>query len=187
MDPDFSICARCDGIGAEKSSFKDTLKRCVAYVKDGGADFVWLNSIQTREQVKEACKEIPGPVLAIWGGKDSPPTWGEYEKLGARIVLYPTIAAIAGLQAAWEVLSDFRKRGAQAMMDWHKRVVASPHGTPDVKKLIGYGEILDVEKRFLTKDAQRDYKSTFGHKTNFADTGMMKRKGKSSATKGERL
>jgi len=187
MDPDFSICARCDGIGAEKSTFKDTLKRCIAYVKDGGADFVWLNSIETREQVKQACKEIPGPVLAIWGGKESPPSWEEYEKLGARIVLYPTIAATAGLQAAWEVLSDFRKRGAQAMMDWHKRVVASPHGTPDVKRLIGYGQILEVEKRFLTKDAQRDYKSTWGHKTNFADTGMIKRKGKSSATKGEIL
>jgi 2,3-dimethylmalate lyase len=188
LDPDFSICARCDGIGAEKSSFDETLKRCVAYVKDGGADFVWLNSIETREQVKRACKEIPGPVLAIWGGKDTPPTWPEYEKLGARIVLYPTIAATAGLQAAWEVLSDFRQRGAQAMLDWHKRVVASPFGSPDVKKLIGYGTILDIEKRFLTKDAQRDYKSTWGHRTNFADTGMIKRKGsKSSTPKGEIL
>jgi 2,3-dimethylmalate lyase len=176
LDPEFSICARCDGIGAEKMSFKDTLKRCVAYIKDGGADVVWLNSIQTRDQVKEAGKTIPGPLLAIWGGKEEPPTWEEYDKMGTRIVLYPTIAATAGLQASWEVLSDFRKRGAQAMKDWHKRVVASPFGTPDVKKLLGYGQILDVEKRYLTKDAQRDYKSTFGHKTKLADTGMMQRK-----------
>ena len=80
------------------------------------------------------------------------------------------------------------QRGAQAMLDWHKRVVASPFGSPDVKKLIGYGTILDIEKRFLTKDAQRDYKSTRGHRTNFADTGMIKRKGsKSSTPKGEIL
>ncbi len=192
MDPEFSICARCDGIGAEGSSFDDTLKRCIAYVEEGGADFIWLNSVQTKAQLKRACKEIPAPVLAIWGGGGEPPSWKEYDKLGVRIALYPTIAATAGLQGSWEVLSDFRKRGAKAMMDWHKRVVASPFGTPNVKKLIGYEAIMEVEKRYLPKAAQRDYASTFGHKTNFADTGMVagKNKGKKkskSKTKGELL
>jgi len=186
MDPEFSICARCDGIGAEGSSFDDTLKRCIAYVEEGGADFIWLNSVETKAQLKRACKEIPAPVLAIWGGKDEPPTWNEYDKLGVRIALYPTIAATVGLQASWEVLSDFRKRGAKAMMDWHKRVVASPFGTPNVKKLLGYDQIMNVEKRYLTKAAQRDYDSTWGHKVNFADTGMVTGKSKKkSKTKGE--
>lgn len=169
LDPDFVICARCDGIGAERSNFDDTLARCVAYVEEGGADLIWLNSVQSREQVKRACKEIPGPVLVIWGGEEAPPSWEEYEALGVRIALYPTIAATAGLQASWEVLRDFKKRGAEALLDWNKRVRSSPFGQPNVKKLLGYDEIREVEKRYLTKDAQRDYASTWGHKTNFAD------------------
>jgi len=182
LDPDFAICARCDGIGAEGSDFDDTIARSTAYVKDGGADFVWLNSIQTREQVKRACAEIPGPVLGIWGGEDAPPSWEEYERLGLRIVLYPTIAATVGLQASWEVLCDFRKRGAAAMLDWHRHVRASPFGQPNIKKLLGYDKILEVEKRYLPKSAQRDYKNTWGHKTNFAEeTPKDRKRGKSRA------
>ncbi len=169
LDPDFVICARCDGIGAEGSSFEDTLRRCKAYVKEGGADLVWLNSVQSREQVRRACKAIPGPVLAIWGGDEAPPGWDEYERLGLRIVLYPTIAATSGLQASWELLNDLHARGAPALLDWNRRVKASPFGQPNVKKLLGYDKILEVEKRYLPKSAQRDYATTWGHKTNFAD------------------
>src|SRR5271154_3209299 len=39
IDPEFVICARCDAIGAEGSSFDDALARSVAYVEKGGADF----------------------------------------------------------------------------------------------------------------------------------------------------
>ena len=185
IDPDFVICARCDGIGAQGSDFDDTLARCVAYVKEGGADLIWLNSVQSREQVKRACKEIPGPVLAIWGGEEAPPSWPDYEKLGLRIALYPVIAATAGLQASWEVLCDFRARGAAAMLDWNKRVAASPFGQPNVKKLLGYDQILEIEKRYLPKAAQRDYTSTWGHKTNFAETVAPRgRKGSKSKAGG---
>jgi 2-methylisocitrate lyase-like PEP mutase family enzyme len=176
LDPDFVICARCDGIGAEGSNFADTLKRCVAYVKEGGADLVWLNSVQSREQVRQACKTIPGPVLGIWGGEEAPPGWEEYEKLGLRVVLYPTIAATAGLQASWELLNDLHARGAPALLDWNRRVKASPFGQPEVKKLLGYDKILEVERRYLPKSAQRDYATTFGHKTNFADAAPTKRR-----------
>jgi len=184
IDPDFVICARCDGIGAEGSNFDQTLARCVAYVKEGGADLIWLNSVEDRDQVKRACKEIPGPVLLIWGGKDLPPSWEEYDRFGARIVLYPTIAATAGLQAAWEVLKDFHARGAEAMLDWNRRVASSPFGQPQVKKLLGYDTILEIEKRYLPKAAQRDYISTWGHKTNFADvapSASPRKRGKAKA------
>src|SRR5207249_681059 len=63
VDPDFLICARCDVLGAEGSDFEDSVQRCIAYVKEGGADFVWLNSVPTREEIKEACARIPAPVL----------------------------------------------------------------------------------------------------------------------------
>ena len=71
LDPLFSICARCDAIGAEGGGFEEAVQRCIRYVEDGGADFVWLNSIQTREQIAEACERIPAPVMTVWGGQSN--------------------------------------------------------------------------------------------------------------------
>ncbi len=174
-DPDFVICARCDVLGAEGSSFEEAVERSVAYVTDGGADFVWLNSVETREQVRAAARRIPAPLLVIWGGGDPAPTPQEYEDLGARIVLYPTIAANAGLNAAWHVLHDLKLRGAEALRDLAERTKASPWGRTEVRKLMGYYEIKDIEARFLTDDAQRNYEDTWGH------VGMMERTGATPA------
>ncbi len=170
-DPDFVICARCDVLGAEGSSFGEALDRSVAYVTDGGADFVWLNSVETRAQIAEAAKRIPAPLLVIWGGGDPQPTLKEYEDLGARIVLYPTIAANAGLNAAWHVLHDLKARGTDALRDHAVRVNASPWGRTEVRRLTGYYDIPEIEARFLTADAQRNYTDTWGHVGMMARTG----------------
>ena len=110
LDPEFVVCARCDSIGAEGERFEDAVERATAYVQDGGADFVWMNSVQTREQLKTACERIRAPVMVIWGSRPGPEP-AELEQLGARIALYPTFAATVGAQAAWFVLNDFKARG----------------------------------------------------------------------------
>jgi 2-methylisocitrate lyase-like PEP mutase family enzyme len=167
-DPDFAICARCDILGAEGGSFKEALRRSIAYVKEGGADLIWLNSVETREDVKRACAEIPAPVLVIWGGKDAPPSTEELEKLGARIVLHPVIAATAGLQAAWEALNDLRERGTQAITDWNARANQSRWGRPDRSLLLGTETVRMIEKKYLPADLQRDYDATWGHETDYS-------------------
>ena len=181
IDPSFVICARCDGIGAEGSDFNDTLKRCIAYVKDGGADMIWLNSIQSLAQARRAAKEIPGPVLVIWGGETAPPSWAEYARTGINITLYPVMAAVAGLQASWEVMSDFHARGQAAVVDWERRVAKNPYGRPDIKKIIGYDKIVAIEKKYLPAASQRDYKTTSGHKTHYIEAPAAK--GKTKAKK----
>src|SRR5262249_30549326 len=93
-----------------------------------GADFVWLNSVETREQVGRACAEIPAPVMVIWGGEHPAPTLDEYAKLGVRIALYPVIASAVGLQAAWMVLNDFKERGTVALDDWASAVKTNRWG-----------------------------------------------------------
>jgi 2-methylisocitrate lyase-like PEP mutase family enzyme len=171
LDPEFVICARVDILGAEGGSFEEALRRCVAYAKDGGADLVWLNSVQTREQIRIACAETPAPVLAIWGGEqEKPPSREEYEALGLRIVLYPVCAATSGLQAAWETLSDLRARGGVALDDWAVRANQSKWGRPDFRKLVDLDKVREIEDQFLPAEAQRDYAATWGHKTAFAET-----------------
>jgi 2-methylisocitrate lyase-like PEP mutase family enzyme len=162
LDPEFVVCARCDSIGAEGVGFEDAVERAVAYVQDGGADFVWLNSVQTREQLEQACRRIPAPVMVIWGSRPGPSP-AELEQLGARIALYPTFAATVGAHAAWHVLNDFKARGPVALEEWTQRMRAGPWGLPDLGGLVGAARVRELEEAFLPERLQRDYATTFGH------------------------
>jgi len=165
IDPSFVICARCDVLGAEGGSFEEAIRRSVAYVKDGGADFVWLNSVESLDQLKKACQLIPAPVLTIWGGPQPAPTLDEYRCTGLRIALYPTIAASAGLQAAWQLMADLKARGTVALEDWAASVKSSRYGRAELGKVVRGETILQVEKNCLPPEAQRDYAGTWGHET----------------------
>jgi 2-methylisocitrate lyase-like PEP mutase family enzyme len=165
VDPSFVICARCDVLGAEGGSFEQALDRCIAYVRDGGADFVWLNSAETREQIARACANIPAPVMVIWGGDQPAPTLDEYAKLGVRIALYPVIASSVGLQAAWVTLNDFRERGTVALDDWAKRVKETRWGPLTLASVVRFDQVREIEEQFLPQGKQRDYDTTWGHRT----------------------
>jgi 2-methylisocitrate lyase-like PEP mutase family enzyme len=167
IDPEFVICARCDALGAEGGSFDDALQRSIAYIERGRADFIWLNSVETRDQVRRACKEIRAPVLVIWGGGEPAPSPAEYEAMGVRIVLYPTFCSTYAIQAVWQLLNEFRERGPTALAARVAAVKASPWGLVDVKKLIGADEIRGLEERFLPAAARRDYDQTWGHSPSF--------------------
>lgn len=162
LDPEFVVCARCDSIGAEGERFEDAVERATAYVQDGGADFVWMNSVQTTEQLKIACERIPAPVMVIWGSRPGPEP-AELEQLGARIALYPVFAATVGAQAAWYVLNDFHARGPVALEEWTARMRDTPWGLPDQAGLVGAPRIRELEEHFLPGRLQRDYVTTFGH------------------------
>ena len=183
IDPEFVICARCDLLGAEGSSFDEAIERCRAYMQDGGVDFVWLNSVQTREQVRRACAEIPGPVLVIWGGEGTAPSPEEYESLGVRIALYPTFTSTFAIQAVWQLLNDFRERGPAALAERSAAAKASKWGVIDKKRMLGGQDIRALEERFLEADAKRDYDQTWGHRITFEREGHRDATNQSDTTK----
>ncbi|MBM3607329.1 MAG: hypothetical protein FJX29_02580, partial [Alphaproteobacteria bacterium] len=175
-DPSFSIVARCDLLGAEGSSFEAALERCIAYAKEGRADVVWINSVETLDQLERICADTPAPVLMIWGGAPPGPAFADLEKTGCKIALYPVMAATAGLQAAWFLLNDFRARGVDALSDWRRQVEASPYGSLNFAELTGAAGVRELEVRYMPAGAQRDYDSTWGHAT-----GLGHRDGKDKA------
>jgi 2-methylisocitrate lyase-like PEP mutase family enzyme len=158
VDPSFVICARCDSIGV-KPDFGDTLARCATY-QEAGADLIWLNAVEKREQLARVCAALDVPVLCNWFSKvEPPPSFAELSKLGVRVALYPVLAAQAGLQGAWELMHDFKARGPAALAEWHQRAAESPFGLADYKSLTGHQTVRAIEERFLPASGQRDYRT----------------------------
>jgi 2-methylisocitrate lyase-like PEP mutase family enzyme len=164
LDPEFVICARCDAIGAENAGFEEAIERCCAYATEGGVDLVWLNSVQTLEQVGEACRRVPAPLLVTWGGEGPSPTWSDYQRLGVRVVLYPVVASRVAAQFAWQLLHELRERGPAALREAEQQAAASRWGRVNVEELVGTPKVREIEERYLPSHLQRDYEHTFGHR-----------------------
>jgi len=141
-----------------------------------------LNSVETRKQLQRACREIPAPVLTIWAGAKPIPTLKEYEDLGVRIILYPTMTANPGLQAAWELLNELREKGNSALEEWSASAERSRWGRVGRRTLLGTEKIRELEERYIPAGAQRDYAATWGHKTAFSDESMPPRPAKRERT-----
>ncbi|MBV8083305.1 MAG: isocitrate lyase/PEP mutase family protein [Chloroflexi bacterium] len=166
LDADFTIVARCDLIGAEGGSFEEAVSRCTAYVEQGHADAIWLNTVETREQIAEACRRIPAPVIPVYGGPGPQPTLEEWRQMGAAGAIFPALTTSAALQATWDLLHDFKERGQQALLDSGQRSRASRWGAVDRYLLTGNARVKELEQQFIPADQQRDYDTTFGHRPN---------------------
>jgi 2-methylisocitrate lyase-like PEP mutase family enzyme len=166
LDPDFVVCARCDSVGSEGGGFEDAIERAVAYVEEAKVDAIWVNTLQSRDEIREACRRIPAPVIAPYYGPPPSPTFEEFQQLGAAAVLYPSLTTANGLQATWELMHDFKERGPAALEEWNKRAASSRWGVvPRTQEpLIENEKIRKLEQSFIPQSLQRDYAGTFGHK-----------------------
>ncbi|MGZ9272748.1 MAG: isocitrate lyase/PEP mutase family protein [Candidatus Binatia bacterium] len=165
LDADFVVCARCDSVGSDGGNFEDAVRRGVAYAKDAGVDAVWMNTMTEREQIAEACRRIPVPVIAPYYGPKPSPTFDEFHKLGVSAVLYPSLTTAIGLQSTWEVLQEVKERGPVVLDEWNKKAQASKYGmVPRTQDpILPAKKIIQLEDDFIPKELQRDYDKTFGH------------------------
>src|ERR1044071_5199494 len=128
LDPDFVVCARCDSIGAEGGSFENAIERSIAYVKEAGVDAIWVNTLQSREEIAEACRRIPAPVIAPYYGPQPSPGFEEFQQMGAAAVLYPSLTTANGTQETWELLHEFKQRGPAVLEERNKKALSSRYG-----------------------------------------------------------
>ena len=164
LDPDFVFCARCDLIGAEGGSFEAAVERCIAYVEDGGVDMIWLNTVQTIDEVALACERIPGPVMPTYGGPPPGPTLDQLKDFGAAAAIFPGMTSSMGLQQTWDLLNDLRERGQAALDERRAPVAESKWGRVRFDSFVSPGpdRVKEIEATFLPSGQQRDYESTFG-------------------------
>jgi 2-methylisocitrate lyase-like PEP mutase family enzyme len=165
LDPDFVICGRCDLIGAEGGSFDEAVDRCIGYVEEAGVDCIWLNNVQTIEEVRTAAEKIPGAVIPHFGGPPPAPTLQQLEEWGVACAIFPAMTTSVGQQAVWELLNDFMERGPVAMAERAAAARASKWGPVlfDTFAQLTQDDITQIEEQFLPEESRRDYDHTFGH------------------------
>jgi 2-methylisocitrate lyase-like PEP mutase family enzyme len=128
-------------------------------------DAIWLNTLTKREEIEEACRRIPAPVIAPYYGARPSPNFEEFQKLGAAAVLYPSLTTANGLQATWELLHEFKERGPVVLDEWNKKAQGSRVGmVPRTQDpILPAQKIRKIEDEFIPQELQRDYGKTFGH------------------------
>ncbi|MBV8085145.1 MAG: isocitrate lyase/PEP mutase family protein [Chloroflexi bacterium] len=163
LDSDFVICARCDAAEAEGETFESAIQRSIAYAEQAKVDVVWFNGVSSREQIAQAVKRIPAPVMTSYYGAPPTPSLEEWRQLGVAVAIFPAILGAVASQAGWAFLKRMQEEGPAAMDSYRQEVRAGKWGTPDHSKLSDDALIRSIEDQFVPTELQRDYEHTFGH------------------------
>ncbi len=118
-DKDFVIIARTDARGVE--DFKSAVNRAQKYL-EAGADGIFPEALQTREEFADFAKEVKAPLLANMTefGKSPLMSIKELVDLGYRMVIFPQSAFRVSMKATGEFFAALKKAGTQA--DWIDRM-----------------------------------------------------------------
>ena len=118
-DPDFMIIARTDARAVE--DFAHAVDRAQKYV-EAGADAVFPEALQTREEFRDFAHAIERPLLANMTefGKSPLLSFHELAELGYRMVIFPMTAFRVAMKASADFLSDLKSTGSQTA--WLERM-----------------------------------------------------------------
>jgi methylisocitrate lyase len=141
-DPDFVIIARTDS--KAPLGFDEAVKRGRAYAA-AGADIVFPEALQTKEEFAAYAREIRAPLLANMTefGKTPYLTAKEFEELGYRIVIYAVSALRVALKAMQAFYADLRRNGTQT--GWLDRMMTRA----ELYDLVEYARFTEYEREFL--------------------------------------
>lgn len=126
-DADFVINARTDAL--QPLGVDEAIKRANAYAK-AGATLIFVDGIETRDEVKRVIAEINAPVSInmVEGGRTPMFTFDELEELGAARVSCPVTTILAAMKGVQQALKSLKETGAPGS---------------DASLLAGFGEIKD--------------------------------------------
>lgn len=111
-DRGFFIIARTDSRAVE--GLEGAIERACKYV-EAGADMIFPEALETKEEFREFAKEVDAPLLANMTefGRSPYMTVDELAGLGYSAVLFPMTAFRAAMKAMEGVLTELKREGTQ--------------------------------------------------------------------------
>lgn len=141
-DPNTIIIARTDARAV--NGLEDAIKRAKSYA-DAGADVLFVEAPQSKEEVREIGKALQGvPLMANMaeGGKTPPMKKDELIELGYKIVIYPSMAIYTVTKALRENYNLLMKEGT------NEPCLQYAVGWDEFHHYIGLDEMRNLEKSF---------------------------------------
>jgi 2-methylisocitrate lyase-like PEP mutase family enzyme len=110
QDPNFLIIARTDA--RTGSGFDEAVKRGAAYA-EAGADIVFVESLQSEDEMRRACAMIEKPMMANMsdGGKTPVRPAKELAAMGYSLAIFPAMAALAASAAIERAMQNLKSSG----------------------------------------------------------------------------
>lgn len=140
-DDNFVIIARTDARTVE--GFDAAIERSNAYI-EAGADVIFFEAPESRDEVAAAAEQIDAPLLANMteGGKTPMLGADELEELGFDIVIFPATGFKAMLKTLQAVYGEIVETGTQVdimdqLVTWEGR-----------NEVTGLAEIMELEERY---------------------------------------
>jgi 2-methylisocitrate lyase-like PEP mutase family enzyme len=108
---DFYIVARTDARQAH--GLEEAIKRGIAF-KKAGADAVFIEAPESKEEMKEISRQVPGPLVANMLERGVTPIMGpqELRDLGFTLIVWPLAPIYAVAQSLKDVYSTLRREGS---------------------------------------------------------------------------
>jgi len=166
-DPDFIIMARTDAVAAVGGGIEEAIRRGRAYARAGCdmlfAEFPTTDLALPRRFAEEIHREFPE--LPLYFNYSSNLEWHEAKvtfediaALGYKAMHVSLAGMRATMQATWDYAVDLKARGAQAEIDFEKRMLAHPLG--DHHAFAGFEAIRAMEEKYLpAEELKKKYDS----------------------------
>ncbi|HZA54696.1 MAG TPA: isocitrate lyase/PEP mutase family protein [Candidatus Udaeobacter sp.] len=108
---DFYIVARTDA--RQALGLEEAIKRGIAF-KKAGADAVFIEAPESKEEMKEISRQVPGPLVANMLERGVTPIMGpqELRDLGFTLIVWPLAPIYAVAQSLKDVYSTLRREGS---------------------------------------------------------------------------
>jgi len=138
---DFLIIARTDarsGLG-----FDEAVRRGQAYA-EAGADIVFVESLQSEDEMRRACAAIRRPMMANMsdGGKTPIRSATELRALGYSLAIWPAMAALAASAAIEQALQTLKGTGTSIADD------VPLFEFDEFCRMVGFEQVWDFEEKW---------------------------------------
>jgi 2-methylisocitrate lyase-like PEP mutase family enzyme len=140
-DPNFLIIARTDsrtGLG-----FDEAVRRGLAYA-EAGADIVFVESLQSEEEMRQACAIIKQPMIANMadGGKTPILPAAKLAEIGYQLAIFPAMNALAASAAMEAALRNLKASGTSLSP-------AVPlFSFDEFCRMVGFGDVWAFEEKW---------------------------------------
>lgn len=141
-DPNFLVIARTDA--RELEGFESSIERAIAY-KEAGADIVFIDALESVEELKLAAKQVDAILLAdmVEGGVTPLLPLAELGEIGYKIVIYANSLSRACMKSMQDMLLILKEYGTtrdhlQQMVTWEER-----------QRIVRLKDLQDLESRHI--------------------------------------